>query len=105
MRDTNRDFIDRPTPPSYVKSLRNLHHLYGYSQVIKEAARVTPTTKTSIDHIAVVNKHNILKSGVIKTNFSDHYVVYSSRKFRGAITKDHKLILCRKLKKFECQSF
>ena len=55
--------------------------------------------------LALRNKHNILKSGVIKIAFSDHYVVYCSRKFRGAFSKDHKLILCRKLKNFNYQTF
>ena len=86
--DTNCDFIERPAPSSHVKYLKNLYHLFGYSQVIKEAIRVTPTIATLIDHIAVTNKHNILKSGVIKATFSDHYDVYCSRKFRGAFTKE-----------------
>ena len=103
--DTNCDFIERPDPPSYVKNLKNLYQFYGYSQIIKEATRVTPTTSTLIDHVAVTNKHNIIKPGVITTAFSDHYVVYCSRKFRGAFTKDHKLILCRKLKNFDQQNF
>ena len=103
--DTNCDFIERPDPPSYVKNLKNLYQLYGYSQIIEEATRVTPTTSTLINHVAVTNKHNIIKSGVITTAFSDHHVVYCSRKFRGAFTKDHKLILCRKLKNFDQQNF
>ena len=98
--DTNCDFIERPGPSSYVKNLKNLYQLYGYTQAIKVATRITPTNSALIDHVAVTNKHNILKSGVITTAFSDHYVVYCSRKFCGAFTKDHKLILCRKLKKF-----
>ena len=89
----NCDFIERPTPPSYTKNLRNQYQLFRYSQVIKEATRVTATTSTLIDHTAVTNQHNIPKSGVIKTTFSDLYLIYCPRKIRGAFTKGHKLIL------------
>ena len=39
------------------------------------------------------------------TAFSNHYAVHCSWKFREAFTKDHKLILCRKLENFDCQHF
>ena len=103
--DTKCCLIDRPVPPSYVKNLRNLYQLFGYSQVIKEAARVTRTTSNLIDHVAVINTNNILKSGVLKTAFSDDYLAYCSREFRGVFTKDHQLTLCRKLKNFNYQNF
>ena len=52
------------------KNLRNLYQLlFSYSQVIKDATRATPTALTIVDHVAVTNKHNIRKSGVIKTVF------------------------------------
>ena len=94
MRDTNRDFRERPAPSRYVENLKDLYQLHGYSQVTEEAMRVTLTSSTLIDHIAVTNKHNILKSGIIMlTTFSDHYVVYCCRKICGAFTKDQKFIL------------
>ena len=57
------------TSHNYVQALENIYEQFGFSQIIREATRVTLTTSTLIDHIAVSNKLNILNSGVIKTTF------------------------------------
>ena len=71
------------TSHSQVQALENICQQFGFSQIIREATRVTLTTSTLIDHIAVSNKLN-LECGVIKTTFSDHYLIYCNRKFQGA---------------------
>ena len=101
--DTSCNLMNNETETSHshVQALENIYQQFGFSQVIREATRVTLTTSTLIDHIAVSNKLNILESGVIKTTFSDHYLIYCNGKFRGAFIKEHKFIMSRKMKNFD----
>ena len=71
------------TSQSHVQALENIYQQFDFSQIIREAMRVTLTASTLIDYISVSNKLNILESGVVKTTFSDHYLIYCNRKFRG----------------------
>ena len=104
MGDTNCEFQIRTNIPSIVKNLEDLNRLFGYFQIIEEATRVIPTTSTLTDHFVVTNKHNILKSEVIKTIFRDHYAVYRSGNFKGR-KQSHKPISCRKMKNFSRRKF
>ena len=105
--DTNCNLMNIETviSHSHVQALENIYQQFGFSQIIREATRVTLTTSTLIDHIAASNKLNILESGVIKTTFSDHYLIYCTRKFRGAFIKEHKFIISRKMKNFDKEAF
>ena len=105
--DTNYNLMNNETVTSHshLQALENIYQQFGFSQIIREATRVTLTTSIFIDHIAVSNKLIILKSGVIKTTFSDHYLIYYNRKFRGAFIKEHKLIINRKMKNFDKEPF
>ena len=42
-----------------------------------------------------------MESGVVKTAISDHYIVYSVRKYLGGIKHNHKHIHTRQLKNFK----
>ena len=46
-----------------------------------------------------------MESGVVKTAISDHYVVYSVRKYLGGIEHNHKHIHTRQLKNFNKEAF
>lgn len=55
----------------------NLLSEYGYISMINEYTRVTPTSKTCIDHIFIKNNNNIIDYTipiVLRTNITDHYV-------------------------------
>ena len=84
---------------------RGVYKLFGFTQIISDATRVTLSTSTLIDHIATNNNSSISRSGVLKTTFSDHYMVFCARKFRGAFKKEHKYIVCRKMRKFNQAEF
>ena len=107
LSDTNFNLMNDKTvtPHSHVQALENIYQQFGFSQILREATRVTLTTSTFIDHIAVSNKLEILKSGVIKTTFSDHYLIYCNRKSRGTFTKERKFIVSRKMKNFDKEAF
>ena len=93
--DTNCNFLlnqDQAENLSYpnntVKHLDSIYKIFGFTQIISDATRVTLSTSTLIDHIATNNNSNISRSGVLKTTFSDHYMVFCARKFRGAFKKN-----------------
>ena len=46
-----------------------------------------------------------MESGVVKATISDHYVVYSVRKYQGGIKHNHKHIHTRQLKNFNKEAF
>ena len=86
-------------------SILELYDLFGFHQLIKRGTRETLESITLIDHIATTNKSNIVTSGVHETSISDHYMVYSVRKFRGASKRQHKNITTRQLKHFDQTEF
>ena len=51
------------------------------------------------------NINNIVESGVYRVALSDHYLVYAVRKFRGGVTKQHKVIKTRQMKNFDKELF
>ena len=83
----------------------NLYELFSFKQLVEEPTRVTLTTFSIIDHIAITCAKNILKSGVHEISLSDNYMVYYIRKFNGAAEKDHKMIKTRKMKIFNEEAF
>ena len=62
-------------------------------------------SRTLIDHIATNLQRNILQSGVLKVSMSDHYIVYRIRKFNGSLSRDHKTVKTRSMKKFSKSHF
>ena len=107
--DTNFDFLPKFSGeghtntndlPAHSLRLLEIYNLLGFHQLIEKPPRETLTT-TLIDHIATTNKSNIVSSGIHKSCFSDHYLVFSVRKFRGACKKQHKNISTRQMKNFD----
>ena len=96
---------DANTSSGMCKHMIDLYETYGLKQIIKEPTRVTLHTSTLIDHVAVSDPRNIADSGVLKIAMSNHYMVYCVRKFRGALTKQHKKITTRQMKNFDETSF
>ena len=69
--------------------LLEIYDLFGFHQLIESPTRETLVTTTLIDHIATTSKTNIVSSGIHKSSFSDHYLVYCVRKFRGTGKKNN----------------
>ena len=95
MGDTNCDFffIEGSGGGGHSSHLKELYDLFGLKQIIEEPTRVTLVTSTLIGHISTSNINNISESGAIKTTFSDHFLVYCKRKFRGGIKRQHRYLL------------
>ena len=111
--DTNCDFStetvgtnrSKSSVSGHIKRLKDLYQSFGLTQLISEPTRETENTSTLIDHISVSNTSNIVEFGVVKTAISDHYVVYSVRKYLGGIKQNHKHIHTRQLKNFNKEGF
>ena len=90
---------------SNVRHLLNLYKLFSLKQIIKEPTRVTITTSTLIDHIAMTCKDNILDSGIQKVAASNHYMVFCKRKLNGEVSGGHRMIVTRNMKNFNQEAF
>ena len=87
------------------KQMLDLYELFSFIQLIERPTRVTPTTSSTIDHIATTCARNIVKSGVQEISLSDHYMVYCVWKFKGVVEKGHKMIKTWKMKIFNEEAF
>ena len=106
--DTNCDLTPKQAEKpidNNSKHMLDLYELFSFKQLVEEPTRVTLTTSSIIDHIATTCARNIVKSGVHEVSMSDHYMVYCIRKFNGAVEKDHKVIITRKMKNFNEDAF
>ena len=111
--DTNCDLSSALNPlqclnsdvPSCTKYMLDFYNSFGLKQLITEPTRETVDTATIIDHVATSNPSNVVESGVVKTCISDHYLVYVTRKFRGSIKANHKVITSRQMKIFDKDLF
>ena len=102
--DTDHSGLNTDLSP-HSKSLTEIYERFGFHQLIKTATRETLTSSSLIDHIATTNKSNIVVSGVHQAGISDHYLVYSVRKLRGGVKKQHKNISTRQMKNLSKSEF
>ena len=76
MGDMNIDFLKFNSHPKTGEYLENIF-LHGFIPLISKPTRITPYSATLIDHI-YTNKLNIdIKSGIIITDVSDHFGIFS----------------------------
>lgn len=74
------------------------------TQIIHAPTRISSNCNSLIDHILVSNDINVVKSGVIEVGFSDHCLIYCTRKIqRQSISKEN-IIYVRSLKNYSKDS-
>ena len=76
------------------KDFKVLFRLYGFSQMIRKATRITRESSTLIDLITTNNPSMISKYDVFQTSLSDHNIVGSIRKLHH-VKYSPKVITCR----------
>ena len=76
-------------------------NLFGMSQLINCATRITLTSSSIIDLIFVSEPANISQSGVLHIGFSDHQVIYCTRKLFRCKVGTHKSIKLRPCKHYD----
>ena len=84
---------------------RRIYKLLSFTQLIEEPPRVTCKTATLTDHPTTICPINISKSEILKRALSDHYMMCCIRKLTGSISKNHKSIKTRNMKKFSDEAF
>jgi len=73
-----------------VKLLNGFLRMFSFTQLIECHTRVTVSTASILDLIIVSDVDRVTQSGVLKCSFSDHDVIYCTRKLnRGHFTKDN----------------
>mgnify|MGYP002803411981 CR=1 FL=1 len=82
------------------KDFKALFPLYGFTQLMKQATRISKDTSTLIDIILSNNPTTIGKSGVFMNCLSDHEMVGCIRKLHQARFAA-KVIMCRNYSKYE----
>ena len=78
----------------YVRDFFNFVYRSGIFPVINIPTRATKSSATIIDHILIktlIDTH--IQSGIIKTNISDHFAVFSSLKTNLELTNIKKTII------------
>ncbi|XP_048587462.1 uncharacterized protein LOC125570205 [Nematostella vectensis] len=81
-------------PDNNTNLMNNISDIYGLTQLIKEATRITENTATLLDFIYTNHPDRIACSGVSHVGISDHSLVYAYRKLSiGPPNKGHSTIL------------
>lgn len=92
---------------SQTKKLNVIYETYQLSQLITEATRITPASKSLIDHLITSATDKINSSGVIHLGLSNHSLIYGKRKINPPMgNRDStKIIELRNMKRFNKQDF
>lgn len=81
-------------------------NIYGWTQLINECTRISPSTSTLIELIFTNQPDNVYCSGVSHIAFSDHSLVYVYRKISiPTSSKGINLISYRQFKHFSSANF
>lgn len=85
---------------------QNLTLSLGLTQMISQPTRVTPSSKTLIDHFYTSNEDYISRVCVNKQTISDHYAIFGNRKCNCAVNRhSHQTITYRSFKHFDENAF
>lgn len=85
---------------SLYKIYQNVLQLFGLNQLINSPTRITKSSSSALDHIICNNVDKISQHGVIPIGFSDHFVIYCTRKITRFQMNQHKGIKIRSLKNY-----
>ena len=72
----------------------------GLYQIINEPTRISNQSSTIIDHIVVSDNEKIFQCGVLPTGFSDHYVIYCTRKVNKICINNENVVESRSLRNY-----
>ena len=98
--DFNTDLTNKNKTCSLVKDLYNFSTMFGLGQLIDSATRITCQCSSIWDLVFVSISDNVTQSGVLSVGFSDHLVIYCTRKIKKTRLGTHKSIKIRSLKRY-----
>ncbi|MCG8034833.1 MAG: hypothetical protein JAZ03_22035 [Candidatus Thiodiazotropha taylori] len=100
--DFNRDLLNDQVGKSWL----DYTETFGITQYVREATRVTNSSKTLIDHIYSNFSENITFVDVPKIGLSDHFPIFFTRKMNSVLPKtEHHTITYRSFKNFDENKF
>jgi endonuclease/exonuclease/phosphatase family metal-dependent hydrolase len=94
--DFNTDVSSDKSYP-LLKCFKSFIHMFHFNQLISEPTRICSTSSTTIDLILVSDHDKISQSGVISTSFSDHNMIYCTRKLSKSFIGSHNNVTLRSL--------
>ena len=83
-----------------LKKYNSLLKSCGLYQIIDKPTRITESKSSLLDHILVSYRNKIIKSGVITTGYSDHSLVFCTRKIIRECINKQNLVNIRSLKHY-----
>ena len=88
-----------------VKNYFQFCSLYGLEQLIQSPTRVTCSTSSLIDHKLTTFPERVSQQGIIDVGFSDHQLIYHTRKCSGTKVETHKQITFCSLKNYTTEAY
>ena len=79
--------------------------MFSLTQIINCHTRVTSTTASTIDLIIVSDIHRVSQSGVSHCSFSDHDIIYCTRKLNRGCFHKHNTTKVRCMKEYNKDEF
>ena len=102
MGDVNRDLLNKQTKQAW----SDYKEPFGLVQMVSEATRVTPSSRTLIDHIYTKCTENINSVNVPKIGLSAHFPIFFTRKMHvQPPRRKHFTISYRSFKDFDETKF
>ena len=86
------------------QNFKNFTQMFNFKQLIAEATRICKSTSTTIDLILVSDPDKISQSGVIHTCFSDHRLIYCTRKISKSFVGQHNTVNVRSMKNYSIEN-
>ena len=99
MGDFNIDIKADKNPP-LVKKYNSMLKSCGLCQIIDEPTRITDNKSSLLDHINVTCLNKIINFGVIQTGYSDHCLVFCTRKTSREYLNRHHFVNLRSFKHY-----
>ena len=87
------------------KGLKSICTSFSLKQLITYPTRITSSSKSTIDLILVSDTNKVSQSGVLDTYYTDHQVIYCTRKCTKQSMGKHNTIKIRTMKNYRKELF
>ena len=99
------NILNSKSIPNDVKSYHEFCTFFGLKQLIKVPTRTTTSSSTIIDHILASYPERVTQCGVIDISFSDHQLIYCTKKISRIKRGSNKQIQFRSYKNYTVDLF
>ena len=105
MGDFNMDLLKLNTNVRYIEYFK-LMSSFGYFPLIRRPTRVTLDSKTLIDHLWTTEPSDVVDSGIILYDLSDHFPIFTcvKRSYADSNVDDRYVVFKRRINNDTCDS-